>query len=138
MAALAACLDTSGLGDDVHAAAVALWEQNGPASYSMQVTRTCVCEGPTGPVLVEVQNRVIVSWTDPDTGEPLEAQLQSGYPDVPGLFALIEQVKRQNPAFFQAKYDPTYGFPTIITINVTPSRVDDDLEYAVTEFTPLN
>jgi Family of unknown function (DUF6174) len=135
----AACLSpTDEVGDEIHRGAVERWAQVGPPSYSFVLTRVCVCAVTGEPIRIEVLDLVVVSRTYVSDDTPLEPEHHDDFPDVPGLFDLIEEVRQSKPSFFNASYDGTYGFPATVIINITPARTDDDLSLTVTEFTPLN
>ena len=135
----AGCLGpTDQFSDQIHEDAKQQWATNGPSSYSYVLTRVCLCVVTDEPVKVEVQNGTIVSWTYVNSNTPLEAQYQSDFPDVPGLFEFIEDTRRGNPFYFSASYDQTYGFPATLNLNITASSAADDLQMTATEFTPIN
>lgn len=137
LALLAACNNTSELGDEIHRQSRERWAQAGPPSYTIEVVRSCACAGPLVAITIEVRNKAIVSWKYPD-GTPLESQYQSAYLDVEGLFQLIELTRTQNVFSWGAEYHPTYGYPAAISINYNPATTADDLFYTATNLTPLN
>ena len=114
-------------------AARARWASSGIDDYELTVRRLCFC-GFVEPVRVKVINGVIVSRTDLSTGEPVPEIYASSYPDVPGLFAIVEQASIDADEF-EADFDPSYGYPTEISIDWIENAVDDEVAYVVETFT---
>lgn len=134
----AACLGpTDEFGDQIHEDAKQRWAQTGPPSYSYVLTRFCVCPVTNEPIRVEVRDLVIVSRTYVSTDAPLEPQHYDDFPDIPGLFDLVDTARKSDPYYFSSSYDQTYGFPANVIINITPSSANDDLQITAVEFTPL-
>lgn len=127
---------TDELTDRIHEDAKAAWAANGPASYAMTVSRVCVCDGPQEPVRVTVENGTVVSRIIISTGDPVGG-LASEYPAVPGLFALIEDARRNSAYSIIVEYHPTLGYPTQIILNLNPGSVTDDRSYAISALDPL-
>ena len=114
-------------------AARARWESSGIDSYAMTVQRVCFC-GFVEPVRVKVQNGVVVSRTIVWTGEPLPATYADLYPDVPGLFAIVEHAATDADDL-DTRFDGAYGFPSEISIDWDEIAVDDEVTYRTETFT---
>ena len=112
----------------------ARWESRGIDSYELTLRQICYC-GLVGPVRVVVQNGVVVSRTLVATGEPLPSVYADGYPDVLGLFAIIERAAR-NADDLATTYDPTYGFPVVVSIDWDYHVADDEVTYRAEAFSP--
>jgi hypothetical protein len=135
--AAAGCSNTNEFSDAVFLRNLEQWRTNGPPSYSYRVTRTCVCEGPTGAVIVEVRNGVVVSRKEAATMTDIGAQFASGYPAVEGLFDIIDQARKDRVFSMRSEYHSELGYPISIQINRTPARADDDLTYAASDLTAV-
>ena len=114
-------------------AARARWESRGIDSYELTVRRLCFC-GFVEPVRVKVVDGVIVSRTVVPTGEPVLEVYASSYPDVPGLFAIVEQASLDADEF-DTDFDADYGYPTEISIDWIENAVDDEVVYLAETFT---
>ena len=114
-------------------AAHARWEGSGIDSYELTVRRVCFC-GFVEPVRVKVVDGVIVSRTIASTGEPVPAVYTSYYPDVPGLFAIVEEAATDAHEF-DAEFDANYGYPTEISIDWIMNVADDEEAYLAETFT---
>jgi hypothetical protein len=114
-------------------AARARWQSSGIVSYELTVRRICYC-GFVEPVRVKVENRVVVSRTVASTGEPLSAVYAELYPDVPGLFAIVERAA-SDADDLDTTFDATYGFPSKISIDWDEIMVDDEVIYRTEAFT---
>lgn len=114
-------------------AARARWESSGIDSYELTVRRLCFC-GFVEPVRVKVVDGAIVSRTIVSTGEPVPAIYASAYPDVPGLFAIVEEAANAADDL-STEFDASYGYPTEITIDWAENAVDDEVAYLAETFT---
>ena len=137
--ASAACSDTSGPNpaEQIYTAALAQWNESGPASYDMVLKRQCICQVSEIDVTIQVRNRVVVSRTFTASGDPVGSGQVSLYPDVPGLFALVRAAMDDDPVFLSATYDQTYGHPIEIQLDLDGSRSDDNVVYTTLQLTPV-
>lgn len=111
----------------------ARWENSGIDSYEITVRRICFCLL-TDPVRIVVEDGVVVSRTVMTTGQPLTTGQAEYYPEVPGLFAIVEDAIREADTVNSA-FDPTYGFPTLISIDWAADYADDEVTYQTEGFT---
>jgi hypothetical protein len=109
------------------------WERANIDSYEMTVRRQCGECPIFNPVRLTISGGVVVSRIDVVTGEPLIHQLADVFPDVPGLFAMVDEAVARAHGL-EVTYDPTYGFPTLISIDWVPDHVDDEVTYRVESF----
>ncbi|MEZ4588211.1 MAG: DUF6174 domain-containing protein [Gemmatimonadales bacterium] len=109
------------------------WAAQGITLYSFTVHRSCFCPMLTVEVTV---GEVAVERIDVDTGLPIAEQLIPLYPDVPGLFAIIERELDRPAASLEVEYDPVRGYPTRIVVDPIRNAVDDEYSYLVTELEP--
>jgi hypothetical protein len=58
------------------------------------------------------------------------------FPDVHGLFNLIDEALESGAAHISVRYDPALGYPTFIDIDQQATTVDDEFSYRLTGFTP--
>ena len=139
LAGLAACSDTSGPtpSDLLYASNLAKWNSTGPDSYQMVQTRLCECAVPTEVVLVVVRNKTVESRTYVGSGAPVPPGRADDFPDIPGLFELINRALSGGASAYSTEYDPTYGYPVTLYIDWVQGTLLDDVSYAVTEFTSL-
>jgi hypothetical protein len=132
----AACSGATGLSRDL-ALARARWEERGPASYSITVSRLCEClEEWSGPVVVTVQNGVVESRHYTRNGAAVPSRYDHLFPSVPGLFELVERARREGAAQLDVSYDPTFGYPTRIAIDWHATHVDEEETYTASDFVP--
>jgi hypothetical protein len=57
----------------------------------------------------------------------------SQYPDIPGLFAVVEEAATEADEL-DTEFDATYGFPTSISIDWIENAVDDEVAYVMQDF----
>lgn len=105
------------------------WQANGIAQYELRLRRTCgeCLPGSALSVVVSVSGgEKTVSRAE--DGEPVEApQL---YPDVDGLFDLIEDMTVAG-VDVAVDYDDDRGFPRSISVDPVPDAVDDEFGYVI-------
>ena len=96
------------------AAARSLWERRGPDDYSITISRSCEClPGMSEPAVVVVREGVVESRTYVRTGLPVPTEFAGGYPDVEGLFELIEEgLVAEGNGELSVDYHPAYGYPS--------------------------
>ena len=113
-------------------AALDRWERRGAGSYSVTVARYCECLPEwTGPVVVTV-DAGIVSRHYERTGEPVPEQHAGYFPTIEGLFAIIEEARRDRRQLV-VRYDRTYGYPRRIDIDPELQPVDGGVTYVASE-----
>jgi len=111
----------------------ARWENSGIDSYEITVRRICFCLL-TDPVRIVVEDGVVVSRTVMTTGQPLATGQAEYYPDVPGLFAIVDEAMAEADDVDTA-FDATYGFPSLINVDWAADYVDDEVTYRTEGFT---
>jgi hypothetical protein len=116
-------------------AAHARWESRNIDSYEITVRRLCFC-GFVEPVRVRVVDGTIVSRTVVPTGDPVPTLYAAQYPDIPGLFAIVEEAVTDADEL-DIEFDATYGFPTSISIDWIQRAADDEEAYVMEGFLPL-
>jgi hypothetical protein len=117
--ALTACHDATGPTFEQVSARLR-WEQHGPASYQLTITRSCFCTAEmTGPVLIVVADGEVQSRTYVRTGESVQPTYADLFPTVDGLFEYIESV-RESGTPVDARYDAALGYPVHITAGDHP------------------
>lgn len=121
--ALTACHDSTGPTLD-QTSARQRWDQRGPASYQLTVTRSCFCPDEViGPVAIVVANGEVQSRTYVRTGEPVQPMFANDFPDVEGLFDYIGRMQESGTPV-DALYDATLGYPVRIAAGADPGRDD--------------
>lgn len=110
------------------------WLDRGPASYSMDIFRSCECTPEmTGPVVVNVQNRTVQSRLY-RSGGTVPVNLVAAFPDVEGLFALIADAQQRNAHRLEVRYDTELGYPAWLVIDYDRAVADDEFTYSVMAF----
>jgi hypothetical protein len=113
-----------------------MWNERGPASYTMTVLRIDGDPGLLRPVVLRVSGGQIVSAVYEDTEAPVPAEVRARYHTVEGLFALVrDAIDRRIPSV-SVNYDAEYGFPREMVLDYNLRRSDDDLYFSVSDFTP--
>ena len=117
--------------------AQARWQDNRPFSYRFTLRRSCECSPEMiGPVVVEVTNNVVTSRTYTITGAAVGPSALELFPSIDGLFEVVDAALREDAAQLGVAYDPTWGYPTHISIDYRADMVDDEVLYVVSGFEP--
>lgn len=114
--------------------AQARWQRANIDSYELTVRVFCECLL-IDPVRVTVSGGVIVSRVNVVTGQPVPENVAESFPDVPGLFAIVDKASAEAHDL-EVEYDASYGFPTVISIDWNETHVDDEVVYRVENFGP--
>jgi hypothetical protein len=111
--------------DERVVAAKLAWRDHRPQRYRMTVRRSCFCPPDvTDPITIEVDGTHITS----------PAGL-AGL-DVDDIYEEASNVSPQG-SITEITVDPTYGFPSSISIDHITQAVDDEMYYSITDFQPL-
>ena len=103
-----------------------VWDAQGITDYRITVERMAFTPPELAqPVVVEVRGGQVVSRTYEATGLPVNPATASWWPDVPGLFQIVEDHIAGGSVQVDVIYDPTFGHPTSIVIDVHLGMADD-------------
>ncbi len=112
------------------AAARQKWQASGISQYELAMRRNC------GECLPAAALAVVVSVSAgektvslAENGEPVEA-LPQLYPDVDGLFDLIEEMVLAG-AELEVDYDEDRGFPRSVSVDPVAGAIDDEFGYVI-------
>jgi hypothetical protein len=118
-------------------AAVDLWVQQEPTAYRYTVLKSCFCAS-VRPIVVDVNNGVIVAARYADTGEPIEPANSEMAASISVLFDQVRKALDEGADHIDAEYDAARGFPTRIAIDWRRNVADDEVTWSVRGFTLLN
>lgn len=104
----------------------AMWASAGVDDYELLLDRSCFCPDP-GPVRVRVEDGRKVSVTS-DTASPEPIPLQT-YPDVEGLFDLVDEALERQAHHLRVAYHPSLGYPTQVEVDYERRTADDEIRY---------
>jgi hypothetical protein len=112
----------------------ALWASCGIVSYEYVVRNHCFCGYGGISVRVVVVNRSVQSATIVGTNQPVAASSAYLFRDIDGLFGVIEEGLRRDPARLDASYDGTYGVPTQFDIDYRANVADEEFGWVIESF----
>jgi hypothetical protein len=114
----------------------ARWRAAAPADYRFDYRRSCFC-----PVVEEVRITVaagiVVQVTGRDSGDTLPEERYPDFPTIDGLFVELDQLIRADPHLLEVEYDPDYGYPAAVEVDIEERIADEEFAYTVREFTML-
>jgi len=118
------------------------WQDANISHYRFELTVGCFCPFRSQmPMTVEVQNGEIVSMIDVNgqavsTDDPMSEFIVK-YATIDRLFSELESDSVQKADKLTVSYDPTYGYPSEISIDFIELAMDDELYLSVSAFEPL-
>lgn len=106
------------------------WASAGIHDYEFDFQRMCFClPEATEAVHIVVRQDAVVSVVRTRDGQPASTRV-SAWPRVDELFADVQQRLDQRVQRLDVRYDPTYGYPRVIVVDVALTTADD--EYSLT------
>ncbi|HKI55127.1 MAG TPA: DUF6174 domain-containing protein [Anaerolineales bacterium] len=117
------------------------WQDANIPNYRFTLNVGCFCAFRSQmPATVEVQDGEVVSIVGADgetisTTDPLNEYVLE-YATIDRLFAELNSDSVQGADKLTVTYDPTYGFPSEISIDFIERAVDDELTITVSAFEP--
>lgn len=106
------------------------WASAGIHDYEFDFRRLCFClDEATEPVHIVVRQDVITSVVRTRDGQPASMRV-TAWPRVDELFADVQQRLDQRVERLDVRYDPTYGYPRSIVVDIALMAADD--EYSLT------
>jgi hypothetical protein len=135
IALIAASACQSGTGPGLEASiARERWEERRPAAYQYTVRRSCEClPEMTGPVIVIVDGGTVTRRYVANNAV-VSSTFAALFPTIDELFDIIEDARRQDAASLVVDFDPTYGFPTRVSIDYHREMADDEIVYRASDF----
>ena len=138
---LAACASANALGNQSEIEQNhEKWQDAGISHYRYHLAISCFCVFTQDmPLILEVRDGKVVSMEYQNGKEidPSLTELFEKYATIDRIFAELEAVLNGAADEVIAKYDPTYGFPTEVTIDVEKQATDDELYLTLSNFEKL-
>jgi hypothetical protein len=116
------------------------WQHAGISHYRYHLSISCFCVFTQDmPLIIEVQDGKIVSMEYQSGKEidPSLLELFEKYATIDRIFAELKADLNGAADEVIVKYDPTYGFPTEVTIDVQKQATDDELYLTLSNFEKL-
>jgi hypothetical protein len=111
------------------------WDARGLHDYEFDFSRGCFCAtDATEPVHVVVRQDAIVTVVRIRDGAPATG---ASWPRVDELFADVLARLKQPAARVSVAYDPEYGYPRSIVVDVLANAVDDEYSLTAANLRPL-
>jgi hypothetical protein len=116
------------------------WQDANISHYRYHLSITCFCVfSQDMPLIVEVQDGKVVSmeFQNGNPIDPSSRELFDKYATIDRLFTELEADLNGAADDVTIKYDPTYGFPTEVTIDFVKNATDDELYLNLSNFEKL-
>jgi hypothetical protein len=116
------------------------WQDAGISHYRYNLFISCFCVFVENmPLVIEVQDGEVVSMEFQNGKEidPSLLELFGKYATIDRVFAELEAGLNGAADEVVAQYDPTYGFPTEVTIDFVEEAADDELYLTLSNFEEL-
>jgi hypothetical protein len=112
------------------------WAAAGIHDYAFDYQLLCFCAPEsTAPVRITVRQDAVVAVVRQGDGFP--AGTGNGWPRVDALFDDVERRLDQHAARVTVDYDPTYGYPRAIVVDVAAMAADDEYSHTAANLRPL-
>jgi hypothetical protein len=138
---LTACASVNALGNQAEIEQnQAKWQDADISHYRYDLSISCFCVfSQDMPLNVEVQDGKVVSMRYKSGKEidPSLLELFEKYATIDRTFAELKADLNGAADEVIAKYDPTHGFPTEVTIDVEKQATDDELYLSLSNFEKL-
>ena len=116
---------------------LAQWKKADIHSYRYVFQRSCFCMREfTKPVLITVDNDVVVEAKFADSKENLPNRLKDNRQPINYLFAKIQDAIDRKAHSINVKYNEQYGFPTSISVDYDQRMADEELYLKASNFQP--
>jgi len=116
------------------------WQDAGISHYRYNLAISCFCVFTQDmPLIIEVQDGKVVSMEYQNGNEidPSLLELFEKYAMIDRIFAELKAGLNGAADEVIVKYDPTYGFPTEVRIDVEKQATDDELYLTLSNFEKL-
>jgi hypothetical protein len=116
------------------------WQDAGISHYRYNLAISCFCVFTQDmPLILEVRDGQVVSmeFQSGKAIDPSLTELFDKYATIDRIFAELDAGLNGAADEVIAKYDPTYGFPTEVTIDVEKQATDDELYLTLSNFEKL-
>jgi Family of unknown function (DUF6174) len=116
------------------------WQEAGISHYRYHLSISCFCVFTQDmPLILEVRDGKVVSMEYQNGKEidPSLTELFEKYATIDSVFAELEAGLNGAADEVIVKYDPTYGFPAEVTIDVEKQATDDELYLTLSNFEKL-
>ena len=116
------------------------WQKAGISHYRYHLSISCFCVFTQDmPLILEVQDGKVVSmeYQNGKQIDPSLTELFEKYATIDRVFTELEAGLNGAADEVIVKYDPTYGFPTEVTIDVEKQATDDELYLTLSDFEKL-
>lgn len=116
------------------------WQDAAISHYHYNLTISCFCVFTQDmPLVIEVRDGKVVSMEYQNGNEidPSLLDLFNRYTTIDRVFGEVKAGLDGAADEVIVKYDPTYGFPTEVTIDVEKQATDDELYLALSNFEKL-
>lgn len=110
------------------------WLASGPPSYVFDLQLSCFCPQQTiGTVSITVVDGRFVDARASD-GSSADSLLFEGYLTVDRALETTRRLLEAKPASFAASYDPSLGYPILVSVDPIALAVDDELTFRILAF----
>lgn len=116
-------------------AAEALWKKKQPEHYAYQLQLSCFCPPEyTQPIAIRVFRGKVQQADLVTSNKPLPPERKEDAKTIEQLFKLIRDAINRPAASVQVTYDPNYGFPSSINIDLDLMMADEEMYYTINAF----
>ena len=117
------------------------WESRGVEDYDFRFRLACFCPPDlTQTVSVSVRRGTVRAVRSAASGQPVDPSLLVGdspFRDIQGLFDQVQGFIDASPHRLSVTYDPFWGYPADVHVDLREHFVDDELSFSVSDLVPI-
>lgn len=112
------------------------WIDSNIDSYAYTLKMQCFCPiNYTRLIRVEILDNHVSAANFVNYDEPVSIEIINDLESIDGWFKLISTAIRRDADHISVEYDASYGYPTMIDIDMRRMRSDDEQVISISEFT---
>lgn len=113
------------------------WRVARPSNYTYTYSLSCFCPRElTDRVRITVQNAKVDNVIYTNTGQPVDLQHLQHFHTIDELFDMLQDAINRDPHQMAASYDPSYGYPTSVTIDYNEMIADEEMRFTADSLQP--
>ncbi|MGV3509475.1 MAG: DUF6174 domain-containing protein [Sphingobacteriaceae bacterium] len=106
------------------------WKTSGISTYTFKIAqRDCECDGRTYEISIKNNTKLFVKDAQGQQVNPI-----NHFKTIDEMFTLITSSLNKDPYYANIDYDPTYGYPVDIYIDLIKQMIDEEVSYTITDF----
>ena len=113
------------------------WLAHGIKAYEIEMQKICYCApDAVRLMLFQVTDNEIKDVRYADSGDVVDPSYYNNLNTIEGMFTLVEQALKENPADLVISYDTEYGYIKELTVDYQANIADDEFTFIASNMRP--